>query len=463
MLLDNGNPYANGWPQKIILSPEDFTYQISDLNLNAIDRRAKWTVFVYMAANNDLAACMFNDLMEMKALGSDENVNICVFFVGPLITDSFFARLNKGTALGEDIIFRFLTQPANNPKILEETMSKNLILYPAENNLVILAGHGLGWKGALKDEAIGRRYIKQGRVSLPPGDPDSYLECIGSLCYERAIKKIHEKRMLNKMIQGSINDEKKKSKINIIAFDACYMGNIETINNFKDLTDIIVVSEDMLPGSGYPYDKILGKLKENPNVNAEEMAINIISKTKEYYSNEFENIAITQAALDCSKLNRLNELIYDLACEMTKFIKDDKEAAKVVKSSINNAFNFGEGYRDLKNISENLLDCELPDNLIRAARSLNEFFEQSGLILAFDAPIGKGMPTGISIYCPDPVDFDPEYLHAANSSDMGFWPWFLGMYTLCTLEQAGTNNTLIRSIDQTMKDLMAKGEYSPDN
>lgn len=462
MLLDKGNPYQDGLPQEIILSPEDFTYEISDVNINAIDRRAKWTVFVYMAANNDLAACMFNDLMEMKAIGSDENVNICVFFVGPLITDSFFARLNRGTALGDDIIFRFLTQSSNNPKILEETISNNLILYPAENNFVILAGHGLGWKGALKDEAIGKRYIKQGRFSFPPGDRDSYLESIGPLCYERAIKKIHEKRMLNRMTQGSISDEK-KSKINIIAFDACYMGNIETVNNFKHLTDIIVVSEDMLPGSGYPYDKILDKLKENPNVNAEEMAKIIISKTKEYYSNEFKNMAITQAALDCSKLNSFNERIYDLACEMTKFIKDDKQAARVVRSSINNAFNFGDGYRDLKNISENLLDCELPDNLIRAARSLNEFFEQSGLILAFDAFRGKGMFAGISIYCPDPIDFDPEYLHAANSSDMGFWPWFLGMYAMSTLEQAGTNNALIRSIDQTMKDLMAKGVYRPDN
>ena len=458
MLLDNGNPYENGRPQSIILSPEDFSFNISDRNLNAIDRRAKWTVFIYMAANCDLAAHLFEDILEMKAIGSDENVNICVFFVGPLITDSFFARLNKGTPLGEDIIFRFLTLSASEPKILKEVISNNLILYPAENNLVILAGHGLGWKGALEDYAIGKMYIEQGRFSLPPGDDGSHLK----YCYDRAIKAINEKRLQNRMAKDSINDGN-KSKINIIAFDACLMGNIEAINHFKDLSEIIVTSEDVFPGSGYPYDKILQKLKADPNIDPNVMAINIINQTKDYYKNKFGNIVITQAALDCHELKGLNQMIYNLANKMTKYLGNDKEAANVIKSCIENAFNFGEGYRDLKNIAESLLDCQIPYNLSVAARSLKDFFEQSGLILASDVPGGKGMPAGISIYCPDPAEFDPQYLRAVNSSDMGFWPWFLGMYALCTLGQDAVNSPLIGLIDETMKDLMGKGEYRPNN
>jgi len=48
-------------------------------------------------------------------------------------------------------------------------------------------------------------------------------------------------------------------------------------------------------------------------------------------------------------------------------------------------------------------------------------------------------------------------------SDPGLVPVHLGMHTISTLEQDGTNNAFIRSIDQTMKDLMAKGVYRPDN
>lgn len=48
------------------------------------------------------------------------------------------------------------------------------------------------------------------------------------------------------MAKDSINDGN-KSKINIIAFDACLMGNIEAINHFKDLSEIIVTSEDVFP------------------------------------------------------------------------------------------------------------------------------------------------------------------------------------------------------------------------
>ncbi|MEL5889721.1 MAG: clostripain-related cysteine peptidase, partial [Methanothrix soehngenii] len=129
---------------------------------------------------------------------------------------------------------------ASRPKILKDVIRNNLILYPAENNLVILAGHGLGWKGALEDYAIGKMYIEQGRFSLPPGDDGSHLK----YCYDRAIKAINEKRLQNRMAKDSINDGN-KSKINIIAFDACLMGNIEAINHFKDLSEIIVTSEDV--------------------------------------------------------------------------------------------------------------------------------------------------------------------------------------------------------------------------
>lgn len=457
MLLGSGNPYKNGLPERVVFSGEDFAYRISEMNLNAIDHRAKWTVFVYMAANNNLAAHMFDDLMEMKAVGSDENVHICVFFIGPLITDSFFARLNKGTTLEEDIIFRSpLPQTSSDPKILEETISNCMILYPAENNLVVLSGHGLGWKGALKDDGIGKMYIKQGKLSIHHGDFETLIS-ISRKCYKVTMEMINKKRIQNRDKFGLIDD--KKPRIHIIAFDACHMGNIETIDYFKDLADIIVSSEDKLPGSGYPYDTILEELKKNPNINPEGMAKKIVDETKYHYKKI--KTTITQVALDCSKLSSLNAKIYELAKEMTEFLSSHAESANIIKTCIEDAFNFGEGNRDLINIAENLQNQKIPPSLSRAAESLRIFYEKSGVIMASDRPNGIGMPKGVSIYCPDPENFDPEYLKIVNRSEIGFWPWFLGMYTLCLLGKDAESNSLIGSIEETMKDLMAKGKYAP--
>jgi len=172
MIFSHGNPYRgeHGLPDILYLSPDDFTVTISRMNLNAVDHVAKWTILIYMAADCDLAAFMFDDLMEMKVVGSNEDVNICVFFDGPLLTDTFFARLCHGTSLEEDIIQRFTDVPSSNVGILKEIILNTAVLFPAERRVLVLAGHGLGWRGALRDDSTWKRFKERRAIVMPSGD-----------------------------------------------------------------------------------------------------------------------------------------------------------------------------------------------------------------------------------------------------------------------------------------------------
>jgi hypothetical protein len=51
-------------------------------------------------------------------------------------------------------------------------------------------------------------------------------------------------------------------KFDIIAFDSCYMGVIEVMNQFREATPFALVSSTVVDADGYPYKKIIKDLKE---------------------------------------------------------------------------------------------------------------------------------------------------------------------------------------------------------
>jgi hypothetical protein len=51
-------------------------------------------------------------------------------------------------------------------------------------------------------------------------------------------------------------------RFNIIAFDSCYMGVIEAMNQFQKIADFALVSCTAIDAAGYPYRPIIAKLKE---------------------------------------------------------------------------------------------------------------------------------------------------------------------------------------------------------
>jgi hypothetical protein len=151
MLFGQGNPYRHGLPDVLQLEEADFDFDISPVNLKAVGRVAHWSVFTFMAADDPaLSASMFDDLLEMKSIGSTPDVHISAIFIGPLLTDSLFMRLNVATSFPEDIVLRFL-RIESNPKILSETIRNNAAIFPDGKRILILSGHGNGWKGLLPD------------------------------------------------------------------------------------------------------------------------------------------------------------------------------------------------------------------------------------------------------------------------------------------------------------------------
>ncbi|MFA8450388.1 MAG: choice-of-anchor J domain-containing protein [Bacteroidales bacterium] len=67
--------------------------------------------------------------------------------------------------------------------------------------------------------------------------------------------------------------------VDIIGFDVCLAGQVETAYEFKDLTKVVCFSEKTEPGSGWEYNTQFAPLNENPDID--------IYKLSEHFVNAF--------------------------------------------------------------------------------------------------------------------------------------------------------------------------------
>lgn len=421
MLFDQSNPYRNGLPDILQLEEADFDFDISPANLEAVDRLARWSVFTFMAADDPaLSASMFDDLLEMKSVGSSSDVHISAIFIGPLLTDSLFMRLNAGTSFPEDIVLRFLRIPSD-PKILRETVTNNSALFPAEKRILILSGHGDGWKGLLPDFKTWKMYLKKG-VALPSGDIEPNLARLNH-SYARTMEAIRSRIDPAEDYTGAAFD--------VVAFDACKMANVEALVLFANNVPFIVASEAPEPGTGYPYDRILSQLVDHPGMDPGELANHVVAAVNDYYQSTNDprlSKMLTQAVFDGTHLPGLCERIGALSRALCSSM--DEKVFRAVNECIKNTFSFRGGFLDLIGFALNLEDAWISPEINMRAQSLTYFYEHSGVVVYKEVAGGKELPNGLSIYAPDPGEFNRDYLRILPLLPGEFihWKQFLDKY-----------------------------------
>ena len=102
-------------------------------------------------------------------------------------------------------------------------------------------------------------------------------------------------------------------KFDLLGMDACLMSNIEVAYQVRNHVRYIVASEENEPADGWPYDRILGRITDNPEMEAAELARSIVSDYVDWYRDRDTTDDITQAALDLSKLDSLTAPLDDFA------------------------------------------------------------------------------------------------------------------------------------------------------
>ncbi|MEA2054889.1 MAG: clostripain-related cysteine peptidase [Candidatus Thermoplasmatota archaeon] len=301
------------------------------LQLEAPAQGKKWTVMVYLAADNgpdpgDLEDALFEQLNELEKIGSDDNINI-VFqidgwnktnevymidgkweghrnkgktFRGFLMKDNNREIVNWGrTRINTSSLVWAYNPPGETAYIGEKNTGKAAPLRefinwsikhaPADRYILILNGHGAGWKGLLPDYTS--------RDMLSNMDDYLYMGELESALFQSAIRNV--------------------PAFSIIGFDCCLMANIEVAYQIRDWALYMVASEEV--AKNWNYEDVFGHLQKNPDISRSDLAKYMVDS---YHTRHKDWKCHTLSAIDLGRLSGIYGGVHSLSIHLKEGMED---------------------------------------------------------------------------------------------------------------------------------------------
>ena len=260
---------------------------------SAVEPIYDWTFIYFGSADNNLETAMMTDVAEMLEVGFGERVVFYALFDraekdyssqdGSLVDGDLFGlgnfsgtkafevrggRLRELNDLGE--------VDMGDPDSLGWFVNQVMRVAPAKRTGLILSNHGLGSLAFGSDEGSGEV------------DTD----------------------LVGREIISGILSGLQGRRLDFVAFDACLSNNLELARLLTPATDLLLASEDVIPGLGFDY-RSLRAVVDDPSMSAEQIAQEIIDAYEAQYS--VIEPATTLALTDLTALPALEAAVANLA------------------------------------------------------------------------------------------------------------------------------------------------------
>ncbi len=411
----------------------------------------KWTLLAYLAGENNLAEEGEKDINEMAKVGSNDDLNIIVQFdrAGDLGTRRFYIKESGG--YGTDVIQEMGQTNCGDPRVLIDYLTWGVKNYPAEHYMVVLWNHGSGWKEddiydkarklSPEDDNIspfekrrisrahGRRGIRKSLFETSINEIVKLPEGLRGIAYDDGSKDFLDNKELKNALGTALKNSKLK-KFDIVGCDACLMNMLEVGYQIKDSAKIIVGSQETEPGEGWPYDKILATLAEEPDIMPAELANMAVEEYIKSYDVGENSSQVTQSALNLEGINVIKDSVNKLAGNLIEELKN-KEILKAVSLSAFEAQHFYDAeYLDLFDFARLIGEYSSSDTIKTNTQELIEALDisQDGFVAASKC-LGREMENahGASIYFPGRFLYSPFY-DKLDISKQGQWDSFIKAY-----------------------------------
>lgn len=233
-----------------------------------------WTIMIYIAGDNNLETFGIADINEMEQANLPDNVNVVFLFdrtggydttngnwtdtrVGAVIYDGTNSAISSSlTSWGE--------MDTGSGATLTQFLDWGTTNYTANHYGLVVWDHGSGLDGVAWDNTS--------------GDNLSLSELRGAIT------------------QSTIGH------LDFVGFDACLQAMTEQVFHLRAATDVVIASEELVPGPGWAYDRWLGSLGSNPGMTTTELASAIVTSYGDEYAGQS---GITLSATSTAALGNL--------------------------------------------------------------------------------------------------------------------------------------------------------------
>ncbi|MBI4350884.1 MAG: hypothetical protein HY550_05560 [Elusimicrobia bacterium] len=340
----------------------------------------EWLVLVFINGVNDLGILGFadKDINEMEAVGSSDKLAVVVEYgiLGiddPASRNLQFQRGSKTIYVTRDADLSKITSPviysSNDADMGSEAnlvrfVKRGLRRYPARKVALILWNHGAGRLGISYDD-VSRNQME--------------------------IDKLGAALALIKKTLGR--------RIDVFATDACLMQMAGVAYEFKDSAEVIVGSEEEIPGSGYPYTELLGRLSSDTGMDAEALGMAMVETYGASYRADATLSALRASALP-GFVESLNGWVGAVKADRAAF-SAATDAGLVASTS---RFTQKES-RDLVDYTQKV-EARLPASqpVKQAGAALREYLSSELILKNAVKPAGRKPYTkaeGLAIYIPE--------------------------------------------------------------
>lgn len=339
----------------------------------AVAPARQWTVLVYMVGDNNLSDAAWADINEMEQIGSTDAVQVAVqwelssqytslapkeyqgrVYRTPIARDTdpnVVAGLSSSTGLG--------ALDMTDPVRLAEFVRWGAETYPAQHTAVILWDHGLGWRGGFVDSA------SSGTLTL-------------------------------REITTGIRDSGVHP--DLVAFDACLMGMHEVGMALRGVTDVLVASEEVAPGGGFPYDALLTRWTATPTQTAQQFGASIAEEYSAYFDTGLRARSVTMSVVDLTKAEASNAQLAAFSSGILADLSTNRRGiAAAVGSTTLRRFREPES-ADLSSVLGAFATLE--GEVGPAATSYLNWLSSSGLVLTNRATRTVSDASGVAIHLP---------------------------------------------------------------
>jgi hypothetical protein len=405
---------------------------------------AKWTFMVYVAGYNSLSSFAGRDLAEMRKVGSGDGLKIAVFVkrleqqAAHRIIVGKDGQQEERENLGANV-------DSGSPQTLLDFIRWAKQKAPAERYALVIWNHGSGWdpldfeelyshvkSAGVTPRELGVRAASQlGRSLFRPT-----IETALSLPNAGARAIASDDGTGHSLDTLELGEVLKKARtvlgkpLDLLGMDACLMSCLEVAYQSEQDVRAVVSSEELEPGDGWPYDKILGDLRSNPGMDGAALGRVVVKRYVEAYKTRTDQWPVTMCAIHSAGIEPFADALDAFTMAVRRAIKDDDvDATRLLRAHTRSA-RFDGDLIDLKTLCEQVRTQPFEATVKTAAKKVLDALAPGGDLVVANSNLGDRVERcgGVTAYLPAPTDEISPYYKDLRFAERHGWDEFLRSY-----------------------------------
>lgn len=280
----------------------------------------KWSVFIYLAGDNNLSEDMVTALKGLLNLNLNDRINLYVCY------DSIYPTVKTA-------YYDFSRQPGDNTERTLATVKAGEIGGDIYGDELIMTDV---LKEFFKKCFAGEEAKADDYILILSGHGDGFRE--KTLLYDENPSGPATLEKINEALEEIRTEHLGGEKFAILGLDSCCMAMLEIAYQFKNDAGILVSSQSYVPNSGWAYEPMLRELVEDGSLEAEDYASTMVSefnRANYEYSVGGRAVDLSAIRLNENCIETLNDSVYRLTERLEPKLDDKYPAVQCIPQTKN--------------------------------------------------------------------------------------------------------------------------------